>query len=69
MDKDLFNILEKINLHESLNLSKIKEINFEEIDSENRVIGLTESLFYNSREVLCFNFYKHITRVIDKYDF
>ena len=30
------------------------------------VMGIVESKFYNTRSLLCFDFYKHISRVISK---
>ena len=69
MNKDFLNVFSDLNFNEPPNLHKIKEINFDEIDTDERIIGLVESSFYNSKEMLCFNFYKHITRIIENYDF
>ena len=66
---NFFDTAKKSIAHKSPILDKVKGIDLDNDNSEDRIIGFSESSLYNSKEVLCFNFYKHITRVIDKYDF
>lgn len=69
MNKDILQVFANLSFNEPPNLHKIKELSFDETDTDERIIGLVESSFYNSKEMLCFDFYKHITRVVESYDF
>ena len=52
---------EELQLGIPLQFHKIQDITTKtKID----IVGIAESKFYNTKSMLCFNFYKHISRVL-----
>ena len=63
--KIVANVFEKINLGIPIQLTKLENVTDKSIGD---VIGIAKSNFYNTKTLFCFNFYKHISRVLSKND-
>ena len=66
MKQEFEKLFEEFEIPKPINLEKIIEIKSEENDQ--RTLGLVESKFYSTNELLCYNFYKNISRVMNNYD-